>query len=289
MKMVPNDVPGWLVKPELVGEPLAIPSIGVAFQLLPVILAVEPDGPAFHAGIKPGQVKSISFIKRPDQPAPVDKESEVPSPFTISLIEKDKDGIETNNCAHAFWVMQLLPQRRVMLTVVEDGKSKEVEVSPKLDTEWPLPFAPIQLDAERLVQQAHSLGEACSMSVKETRTSVINIYLTLRSLAVGRVSYKELHGPLGIAKTAYRFAQEGWVAMLLFLGFLSVNLAVLNFLPIPVLDGGHMVFLLWEAATRRKPNEKILIGATYAGFAFLLCLMGLVLYLDLFIHGFAKK
>jgi regulator of sigma E protease len=77
--------------------------------------------------------------------------------------------------------------------------------------------------------------------------------------------------------------------MLLFLGFLSVNLAVLNFLPIPVLDGGHMVFLIWEACTRKKPNEKFLIGATYVGFAFLLCLMALVLYLDLFIHPFSKK
>ena len=111
-----------------------------------------------------------------------------------------------------------------------------------------------------------NIAEACAMSIKHTRTSALNIYLTLRSLVTGRVSYKELHGPIGIAKTAYRFAQEGWVAMLLFLGFLSVNLAVLNFLPIPVLDGGHMVFLIWEACTRKKPNERFLIGATYVGF-----------------------
>ena len=77
--------------------------------------------------------------------------------------------------------------------------------------------------------------------------------------------------------------------MLLFLGFLSVNLAVLNFLPIPVLDGGHMVFLTWEAITGRRPSERVMIGATYVGFAFLLGLMGLVLYLDIFVHMFAKK
>ncbi|MBC8114948.1 MAG: site-2 protease family protein, partial [Candidatus Saccharimonas sp.] len=63
--------------------------------------------------------------------------------------------------------------------------------------------------------------------------------------------------------------------------FLSVNLAVLNFLPIPVLDGGHMVFLLWEAITRRRPSEKIVIGASYIGMAFLLSLMIFVIYLDI--------
>ena len=77
--------------------------------------------------------------------------------------------------------------------------------------------------------------------------------------------------------------------MLLFLGFLSVNLAVLNFLPIPVLDGGHMIFLIWEAVTGRRPSDRVMIAATYVGFAFLLSLMFLVIYLDVFVHPFAKK
>ena len=85
-----------------------------------------------------------------------------------------------------------------------------------------------------------------------------------------------------IATIAYRTAEHGISELLLFLGFLSVNLAVLNFLPIPVLDGGHMVFLIWEGVTRRKPSEKILIVATYAGMLFVLGLMAFVLYLDLF-------
>jgi regulator of sigma E protease len=73
----------------------------------------------------------------------------------------------------------------------------------------------------------------------------------------------------------------GFVPFLLFLGFLSLNLAVLNFLPIPVLDGGHMVFLLWEGITGKRPSEKIMVGSLYVGLAFLLGLMALVLYLDI--------
>ncbi|MEE3365850.1 MAG: site-2 protease family protein, partial [Planctomycetota bacterium] len=69
--------------------------------------------------------------------------------------------------------------------------------------------------------------------------------------------------------------------LLEFLAFLSFNLAVINFLPIPVLDGGHMVFLSWEAVTRRRPSEKVLIAATYFGLAFVLILMVTVIFVDL--------
>ena len=68
-------------------------------------------------------------------------------------------------------------------------------------------------------------------------------------------------------------------------------------IPMPSMDTQRIIalviflmssFLLWEACTRRRPSEKLLIGATYVGFAFLLCLMALVLYLDVFIHPFKK-
>jgi regulator of sigma E protease len=122
------------------------------------------------------------------------------------------------------------------------------------------------------------------MGWRNTLNAISDIYLTLRGLATGDVSVKELHGPIGIAKFAYDSSQSGLPDFVLFLGIISVNLAVINFLPIPVLDGGHMVFLLWEAAIRRKPSEKIVIAATYCGFAVVVTLMILVFWLDLFVH-----
>ena len=282
IKLVPDDVPGWIDQPNFEGEPLAIPSIGVAFHILPAVLAVAPNGPAEKAGVKPGPLKKLSLIK-----TPTTKDEAKDGTKTISFF--DENNTSTNNCAYGFWLLQLYPQRKVVLTVLEGSKQVELEITPQKDPDWFLPIAGAQLEPQRVTEKASTLSEACMMSIKHTRTSALNIYLTLRSVFNGRVSYKELHGPIGIAKAAYRFAQDGWISMLLFLGFLSVNLAVLNFLPIPVLDGGHMVFLIWEACTRKKPNETVLIGATYAGFAFLLGVMALVLYLDLFIHPFTKK
>ena len=123
------------------------------------------------------------------------------------------------------------------------------------------------------------------MGFSHTKNTAVQIYLTLRSLFRRDLSVRELHGPIGIAKVGYAVAKEGLGELMRFLGFLSINLAVLNFLPIPVLDGGHMVFLLWEGITRRKPSEKVMIAATYVGLAFVLSLMFFVIYLDLFVHA----
>ena len=214
-----------------------------------------------------------------------------------SRCDPDKDAVITvnfdeahrNNGAYAFWLIQYLPQRKVTLTFSDEGKPKEAELVPQPDTNWPLPILGLQLELKRPIQKATSFTDACWKSLAKTKSSAVDIYLTLRSLVVGRVSYKELNGPLGIAGAAYQVAQQGWIPMLLFLGFLSVNLAVLNFLPIPVLDGGHMIFLIWEAVTGRRPSDRVMIAATYVGFAFLLSLMFLVIYLDVFVHPFAKK
>ena len=122
------------------------------------------------------------------------------------------------------------------------------------------------------------------MGAEASRSSVEEMYLTLASLFTGRLSVKNLRGPFGIVDAGAQFAESGLPDFLTFLGFLSVNLAVLNFLPIPVLDGGHMVWLLWEAVTRRKPSEQLVIASTWVGLGLIVLLMCTVLYLDVFEH-----
>nr|NIP84442.1 metalloprotease [Planctomycetales bacterium] len=103
----------------------------------------------------------------------------------------------------------------------------------------------------------------------------------------GHLSPQLLGGPGTIAAVAGISAKEGLASLLIFLTLLSANLAVVNFLPIPVLDGGHMVFLIFEAIFRRPVSEKVVIPLTYAGLALILCLMAFVIGLDVnrFIFG----
>ena len=107
------------------------------------------------------------------------------------------------------------------------------------------------------------------------------VYGFLRKLTSNQISPRLLGGPIEIAKQAGRSAQEGFSQLLLFLTMLSANLAVVNFLPIPVLDGGHMVFLLYELIRGKPPSEGVVAALSYVGLALLLTLMLFVFGLDL--------
>ncbi|MGB6045508.1 MAG: site-2 protease family protein, partial [Pirellulales bacterium] len=128
--------------------------------------------------------------------------------------------------------------------------------------------------------RAESFSEALSWGAWETRYWMMAVFRFLDRLISGDVSWKMLGGPGTIAYAAGASAKEGPASLLIFLTLLSANLAVVNFLPIPVLDGGHMVFLLMEAVFRRPVSEKIVIPLTYAGLALILCLMAVVIGLD---------
>lgn len=280
--VVPENRPGWLEQLELEGEPLAVPAIGIAMHIFPFVLQVAPESPAAAAGIQANSaIQKVELILPPGAKPDGVKESVL----SIPLSDENKPE-KANNWAFAFWMMQRLPGREVQLTLKEKDSAelKTVKVTPQPDPSWPSPAVGLRMQNLFHKEQANSVPQAFAMAVNYSQNTILNIYLTLRSLITQRLSYKELHGPLGIAQAAFVSAKTGLVPLLLFLGFLSLNLAVLNFLPIPVLDGGHMVFLLWEAITRRRPSEQVMIGATYAGMAFLLGLMMLVLYLDFFEH-----
>lgn len=100
-------------------------------------------------------------------------------------------------------------------------------------------------------------------------------------LAQQVVPVKELGGPILIAQIAGKQMQAGWINLAYFMGLLSVNLGILNLLPIPVLDGGHLMFLTIEAVRRKPMTEKIQIVAQQVGIAFLGTLMIFVFYNDI--------
>ncbi|RMG40827.1 MAG: RIP metalloprotease RseP, partial [Planctomycetota bacterium] len=195
-------------------------------------------------------------------------------------------GGDDKKLVHAIWLMQVATERTVELTYSREGKEQTVRLRPERNPESDLffPFRGMQFEVATVPVRAEGPLEALALGAAHARKTLLDIYLTLRNIVAGLLSVKELRGPLGIAQVAYKVAQQGLPELLLFLGLLSINLAVLNFLPIPVLDGGHMVFLIWEAVTRKRPSERVVIAATYVGMLFVLGLMLFVIYLDLFEH-----
>ncbi len=115
------------------------------------------------------------------------------------------------------------------------------------------------------VQTASSFGNAVSLGVREGVRGLQHVGQFLGMLVTGKVSPKFLGGPIRIAREAGREAKKGVSAQLLFLTMLSMNLAILNFLPIPALDGGHMMFLTAEAIRGKRLDEALEMRLTFAG------------------------
>ncbi len=147
----------------------------------------------------------------------------------------------------------------------EDEKAYKIGITPAPETKTER-LNPLRASAEAL---RHTW-----MVSKLTLLSVIKIF-------EGVISPKTLGGPIMIAQLAGAQAKEGLIPFFLFMALLSINLAVLNLLPIPILDGGHLFFYLIEAVTGKEINIKWRERAQQVGFVLLILLMLFVIIMDL--------
>lgn len=147
--------------------------------------------------------------------------------------------------------------------------------------EWRSPISEADfVPAEGLLQAAGPLA-AVGMGLRETHSVMLTTYLTFARLFQGTVKVTHLKGPVGIAHVGTLLAGRGIVWLLFFMALISVNLAVINFLPIPIADGGHMVFLIWEQATGRPVSPMVQNVAALAGLALLASVFVIVTFNDL--------
>tara|TARA_R110002049_G_scaffold27321_2_gene94176 strand:+ start:351445 stop:353559 length:2115 start_codon:yes stop_codon:yes gene_type:complete len=131
------------------------------------------------------------------------------------------------------------------------------------------------------IQTATSFGHALSLGIREGKRRLNDVFQFLGMLVKGKVNRKQVGGPIRIVQMAGSEAERGISPQLLFLTMLSMNLAILNFLPIPALDGGHMVFLIAEAIRGRRVDEELEMRLTLAGVLALLALMAFVFFNDI--------
>ena len=164
----------------------------------------------------------------------------------------------------------------ISLRIRPDSREEEGEqigyagVAP-VSPEWP---------KELLRHKDYSLTEAFSAGVSKTLSSSLFILNSLKKLVLGQVSTKSLGGPVSIAKIAGASADAGWQAFFSFLAIMSVMLGVMNLMPIPVLDGGHLLFYMVEAIKGSPLNEAIQGAAMRLGMLILFGIMSLALYND---------
>jgi regulator of sigma E protease len=163
---------------------------------------------------------------------------------------------------------------------VKRGGNLVVSMDAKENQDWPLDSRGLLFLIDSRLKKAKDFGDAVMMGVNTTTGFIRQIYASLNSLVRGRVSPNQFVGPVGIGTLAFSLAGVNMYQFILFLGIISVNLAVVNFLPIPVLDGGHMCFLIWEGVRGRPASEGVRAALTYAGLLFIFSLMIFVVFLD---------
>jgi len=133
----------------------------------------------------------------------------------------------------------------------------------------------------KIIKVHYSLPEAIKVTLDKFIADATLIVKGIEKLITGSISLNTVSGPIGIVDVTAKVANLGLEPLLLLTALLSVNLGVLNLLPIPALDGGHIVFNLYEAIFKRPLNEEIMIKLTIVGWAVLGALMVLGIYNDL--------
>jgi regulator of sigma E protease len=146
---------------------------------------------------------------------------------------------------------------------------------------WTSPEIPIPFEPEQIVRVAKNPVEAVQMGLSETRRVMLTTYITFARLAQGTVKVEHLKGPVGIAHLGTLVAERGFIWLLFFMALISINLAVINFLPLPIVDGGQFLFLVYEQIRGRPVPPGFQNVVTMAGLVLIGCVFLIVTYNDI--------
>ena len=236
---------------------------GLGFQpfqpiINPVIASVTENSPAEKAGLKSGD--------------------------TLLTI----DSIEINGLEQFVELVFSRPGKRVDIEIQRNGEVYLTEVKLGVkedDSSKGFIGLGTTVDKEQINQylaiEKYSFPQNLTMAVDQTNEMIVLTLNMFGKMITGQISGKNLSGPVGIAKDAGTVAKRGLIATLSFMAIISISLGILNLLPVPVLDGGQIVFVLIEKIIRRPLPDKIQIVFQQIGVGALLFLMVFALYNDL--------
>jgi regulator of sigma E protease len=223
--------------------------VGVMPIMHPQISALTRDSPAQAAGLQPGDVV---------------------------LGAAGENGVSRERLVELIKAHEGQP---LVLDIKRKGSVQQITVTPRKVAGTVIIGAQLSAFEQRTVDPGPL--EALKMSAVQNWTWATQIVQTLGGLFTRSTSVKQLMGPVAIADLSGTAAEQGWVALFSLMAMISLNLGLLNLMPIPVLDGGHIAILAMEGVSRRDFSMKVKEKMLLAGFVLLLMLMATVIYNDL--------
>ncbi|WP_020471992.1 RIP metalloprotease RseP [Zavarzinella formosa] len=253
-------------------SPLTIPGLGIAYQVETTIDDVTKGSAAEVAGLKKSDVIIAARHKY----------------ITLQNKSEDSDWIplkQHQGAILSFFVARMdAPELELKIRRPVENENRFEDLEFKLtavrDATWPQNERGFKFEADTRTQKAEDFWEAVQFGGQRTVRLIRTIYQQLYALASGNISVKSMNGPLSIADISYKIVGHDMWTFIVFIGMISLNLAVVNFLPVPVLDGGHMVFLIYEWIRGKPAPEKLMEWSMYLGLGMIFSLMFFVIYLD---------
>jgi regulator of sigma E protease len=230
------------------GSRFQVGDIGVLPDVHPHIRTVSPGEPADRAGFKANDVV-----------VSVNGES-------ITFSSNLKEAISKR------------PEEPITVAILRDGQPMTIVATPKRSGSIGLLGVGI---ADETVSIKPGLSGAARLAVEKNVQYAGLIFETIGGLLTAQTSPKQLMGPVAIAQLSGESAQLGWIALFSLMAQISLNLGLLNLLPIPVLDGGHIFIMAMEGVARRDFSTRMKEKMLLAGFVVLMTLMVTVIYNDL--------
>ena len=193
------------------------------------------------------------------------------------------DGVAVDNWVDMATKISTKPGELLVLTILRGQRQLDISLIPDAVTIEGKQYGRVGLYRPLVENMTLRFGplEALWQSIDYNWRSTI---ITLRSLGrmlTASMSSENLSGPITIARLAGHTAKSGYADFLKFLAIISISLGLLNLLPIPILDGGHLLYFLIEAITGRAPSEKMMIYGQQVGIAMILMLMTVAFYNDI--------
>jgi len=219
-----------------------------------ILGAVAPDGPAMRAGLKEGDwIQQIDGVEIHDG---------------LSLVE-----LIRASAGKPLQIRGLRGQQEFELIVIPQGQEQDGKLVGRINVQVPL--------APEMTISSESPFSAVIKGVQKTwDTSTLTLKM-LGKMLVGELSWKNITGPITIADYAGQTARIGTVSFLSFIAFISISLGVMNLLPIPVLDGGLLLYYALEVLTGRPVSKRFGEIAQRAGLAILMSLMVVAVFNDI--------
>jgi regulator of sigma E protease len=238
-------------------------------QLAKTIGIVSPFTTAGIAQVLPGGAAEKAGLKAGDKVLAIDG---VPIADGVQLFEAIRASGRSGTAKTQSW------------TVERAGRTSTVAVTPTVEKDETGSFGRINArvgsGAPEMVRVQYGPIEGVTKAVERTWEMAAFSLRMLGKMVVGQASYKNLSGPITIAEYAGKTASLGLIQYATFLALISVSLGVLNLLPLPVLDGGHLMYYLWEAVTGRSISETWMERLQRGGVAVLLLMMSIAIFND---------